>query len=119
MFARIFKPTRTAMQSGNAASERWVLEFEPELRQSADPLMGYTSTTDMRRQIRLEFDNVQQAIDYAPRTAFRIGCRSRTSRRPRSCPMRTISDLAVRSRGRTSRRSAPGPVAQLDRAAAF
>jgi hypothetical protein len=65
MFARIYKPTRTAMQSGNAAAERWMLEFEPELRQSADPLMGYTSTADMRRQIRLEFDNVQQAIDYA------------------------------------------------------
>jgi hypothetical protein len=65
MFARIYKPARTAMQSGNAAAERWLLEYEPELRKAAEPLMGYTSTADMRRQIRLAFDDVQQAIAYA------------------------------------------------------
>jgi hypothetical protein len=42
MLARIFKPARTAMQSGNAAADKWVLEYEPELRPAADPLMGYT-----------------------------------------------------------------------------
>jgi hypothetical protein len=65
MLARIYKPSRTAMQSGDAASERWLLEFEPEMRKSADPLMGYTSTADMRRQIRLAFTTRDQAIAYA------------------------------------------------------
>jgi replication-associated recombination protein RarA len=65
MFARIYKPARNAMQSGNAAGERWILEFEPELKKSADPLMGYTSSADMRRQIRLAFDEVKQAVAYA------------------------------------------------------
>ena len=65
MFARIYRPARTAMQSGTAAAERWVLEFEPELRKSAEPLMGYTSTADMRRQVRLSFDSRDQAIAYA------------------------------------------------------
>jgi hypothetical protein len=64
MLARIYKPARTAMQSGNAATERWVLEYEPEMRKSAEPLMGYTSTADMRRQIRLSFDHLKQALAY-------------------------------------------------------
>ena len=70
MFARIFRPTRTAMQSGNAAAEKWVLEYEPELRPAADPLMGYTSTADMRRQIRLEFDTQEEAVLYARRNGI-------------------------------------------------
>ena len=65
MFARIYKPARTAMQSGTAAAGRWLLEFEPETRNGADPLMGYTSSADMRRQVRLSFDDREQAVAYA------------------------------------------------------
>ena len=56
MLARIFRPAPTAMQSGKAASARWVLEWEPEIPPKIDPLMGYTSSYDTRRQVRLEFD---------------------------------------------------------------
>ena len=70
MLARIFKPARTAMQSGNAAAEKWMLEYEPELRPAADPLMGYTSSADMRRQIRLEFDTLEEAVAYAGRNGI-------------------------------------------------
>jgi hypothetical protein len=70
MLARIFKPARTAMQSGKAAAEKWVLEYEPERRPTADPLMGYTSSTDLRRQIRLEFGTREQAMAYAEREAI-------------------------------------------------
>jgi len=55
------------MQSGDAASEKWVLEYEPEVPGAADPLMGYTSSSDMRRQIRLEFDDRDGAVGYAER----------------------------------------------------
>jgi hypothetical protein len=58
------------MQSGKAATEKWVLEYEPEVRPAADPLMGYTSSADMRRQIRLEFDTREEAIAYAERNAI-------------------------------------------------
>ena len=70
MLARIFKPSRTAMQSGKAAATKWVLEYQPEVRPAADPLMGYTSQTDMRRQIRLEFDTSEEAVAYAERNAI-------------------------------------------------
>ena len=58
------------MQSGDAQAEKWTLEYEPEVAPSADPLMGYTSSTDMRRQLRLEFDGRDQAIAYAERNGI-------------------------------------------------
>jgi len=70
MLARIFRPARTAMQSGNAAAEKWVIEYEPVLRPAADPLMGYNSSADMRRQIRLEFDTRSEAVAYAERNVI-------------------------------------------------
>ncbi len=70
MLARIFKPARNAMQSGRANVERWVLEYEPESAPEADPLMGYTSSVDMRRQVHLEFDTCELAIAYAERNGI-------------------------------------------------
>ena len=70
MLARIYKPAQNAMQSGKAATTRWVLEYVPEVPLKIDPLMGYTSSSDMRQQVRLEFDNREQAIAYAERNAI-------------------------------------------------
>ena len=55
MTARIYKPARTAMQSGTAKTKGWVLEFEPEAPRVVEPLMGWTSSTDMKSQVRLRF----------------------------------------------------------------
>ena len=65
MRARIYKPARTAMQSGKALTRRWLLEFEPESPREIDPLMGWTSSSDMRSQVFLEFDSKEEAIAYA------------------------------------------------------
>lgn len=67
MPARIYKPAKTAMQSGQGRTERWLLEFEPERPKSIEPLMGYTSSGDMRQQVRLSFDTREEAIAYAMR----------------------------------------------------
>ena len=64
MDVRIFKPAKTAMQQGRAGTERWVLEFEPGARE-VEPLMGWTSSRDTRRQLRLSFDSKEEAIAYA------------------------------------------------------
>src|SRR5215468_3101255 len=53
--ARIYKPAKTAMQSGTAKTREWVLEFEPEQPREIEPLMGWTSSGDMRQQVRLRF----------------------------------------------------------------
>ena len=65
MRARIHQPTKTAMQSGRALTKRWVLEYEPEAPRLPDPLMGWTSSSDMRSQVLLEFDTRDEAIAYA------------------------------------------------------
>jgi hypothetical protein len=68
MQARIFKPAKTAMQSGRAgAQQKWVLEFAPSSRKEADPLMGWTSSDDTRRQLRLTFETREEAVAYAER----------------------------------------------------
>ena len=65
MLARIYRPSKSAMQSGSAATKRWVLEFEPERARTIEPLMGWTSSADMRSQIVLEFDTQEEAVAYA------------------------------------------------------
>ena len=67
MLARIFLPSRTAMQSGKAGTRRWLLEYEPERPRALDPLMGWTSSADMRSQVVLEFDTRDEAVAYAAR----------------------------------------------------
>lgn len=64
MDVRIFKPAKTAMQQGRAGTDRWILEFEPGARE-VEPLMGWTSSRDTRRQLRLRFDSKDDAIAYA------------------------------------------------------
>ena len=67
MFAKIYRPARNAMQSGRGKSQAWRLEFSPEMAKRADPLMGWTSSSDMRSQIQLNFDTQEDAIAYAKR----------------------------------------------------
>jgi hypothetical protein len=53
------------MQSGKALTKHWVLEFEPEIPRELDPLMGWTSSSDMRSQVVLEFATREEAVAFA------------------------------------------------------
>jgi len=74
MSARIYKPAKTAMQSGKAKTDDWVLEFEPSNARKIEPLMGYTSSSDTKSQIRLEFKSLEDAKSYAEKNgiAYRV-----------------------------------------------
>lgn len=63
--ARIYRPARSAMTSGMRGTKRWVLEFQSDSPQFADPLMGWTGSKDTARQIRLRFDTLDEALAYA------------------------------------------------------
>ncbi len=68
MLARIFRPSKTAMQSGRAQATDWVLEFEPKAARRSDPLMGWTETSDTEAsQVRLNFETKAEAVRYAER----------------------------------------------------
>ena len=70
MVARIYKPSRSAMQSGKGKSESWLLEFEPGAPRTIDPLMGWTSSDDTRQQLKLSFDSKELAIAYAEKNGL-------------------------------------------------
>ena len=65
MSARIYSPSKTAMQSGKAKTGLWILEFDRATARTIDPLMGYTSSTDPLAQVRLKFATREDAVAYA------------------------------------------------------
>lgn len=65
MSARIYRPAKTAMQSGTAKTRQWVLEYVADAPRSLDPLMGWTSSADTQAQVRLRFDTKDAALAYA------------------------------------------------------
>ena len=70
MTARIYRPAKTAMQSGTAKTNRWLLEFDQDTAREIDPLMGWTSSSDTRQQIKLWFDTCEAAVAYAQRNGI-------------------------------------------------
>ena len=62
--AKIYKPTKTAMQSAKGNTRNWLLEFDT-LNTGIDPLMGWVSSKDTMSEVKLEFSTKEQAINYA------------------------------------------------------
>ena len=105
MSARIFSPAKTAMQSGKAKTGYWVLEFDPSQPLKIDPLMGYTSSGDMKSQIKLTFETREEAEAYAKSTASNIACRSPRKPSAARFPTPTISGMTAKCPGRTEQSS--------------
>ncbi len=63
--ARIYRPSKTAMQSGRGLTKRWVLELEKEKQRFSEPLMGWTGSKETLHQVRLTFKTAEEAIAYA------------------------------------------------------
>lgn len=67
MTARIFRQSTSVTQSGPGSDKPWRLVFDLETPRSIEPLMGWTSSGDMKQQIRLRFETREEAIAYAER----------------------------------------------------
>lgn len=65
MAARIYQRPKNAMQSGKARTDEWVLEFEQSEARRADPLMGWTGSSDTQAQVQLTFADKDAARAYA------------------------------------------------------
>lgn len=65
MTARIYRPAPNVMQQGKGNSKDWVFVYEQTTARSIDPLMGYTTSTDTRRQVKLSFDTLEAAEAFA------------------------------------------------------
>jgi ETC complex I subunit conserved region len=70
MTARIYRPAKTAMQSGQAKTREWVLDYEPDRPSEVEPLMGWTSSSDMKSQLRLHFPTKEEAVAYSEKNGI-------------------------------------------------
>ena len=62
--AKIYKPSKTAMQSGLKKFDKWIIEYITE-DPGTNPLMGWESSTDTYGELKLEFSSKELAINYA------------------------------------------------------
>ena len=62
--AKIYKPSKTAMQSGLKKFDKWIIEYITD-DPGINPLMGWESSTDMYGELKLEFSTKELAIEYA------------------------------------------------------
>ena len=62
--AKIYKPSKTVMQSGTKKYDKWIIEFITE-KPGINPLMGWESSTDTYSELKLQFNSKDLAIKYA------------------------------------------------------
>ena len=62
---RIYKPAKTATQSGRARTKQWILECEQISERVPDALIGWISSEDTLNQIRISFDSREEAVAFA------------------------------------------------------
>nr|WP_142850361.1 ETC complex I subunit [Telmatospirillum sp. J64-1] len=83
MMARIYRPSPSPTQSGRARSREWVMEFEPSRPLIPDHLMGWVSSDDTRRQVKMRFPDKESAIRFAERQGWAYSVREVAERRIR------------------------------------
>ena len=101
MVARIYKPSKTAMQSGMAQTKKWVLELEYDMAKSIEPLMGWTGSSDTNSQVQLWFESKEVAINYAKKNGIPFTVLNANSRKHiiRKMAMVTIFHLIKKYHG--------------------
>jgi len=62
--AKIYKPSKTAMQAGKRNTKKWFLEFDT-LDTGINPLMGWETSKDTMSEVKLEFFTKEEALNYA------------------------------------------------------
>ena len=72
MIIKIYKPTKTAMQSGRNKTKQWLAEYISDLSTTKDTLMGWTSSEDTKSQIKIFFDDKKSAIDWAKKNNYQF-----------------------------------------------
>ncbi|MBW4707114.1 ETC complex I subunit [Roseobacter sp. YSTF-M11] len=99
MRARIYQPAKTAMSSGMAKTQSWVLEFAPASAREVDPLMGWTSSDDMQSQVRLRFETKEAAVEYAAENGINADVQEPKKRKPNIRPGGYGENFATGRRG--------------------
>ena len=72
MVLKIYKPSKTAMQSGKAKTNKWIAEYISNESYDKDSLMGWNSSKDTKSQIKLFFDSKDKAINWAKKKNYQF-----------------------------------------------
>ena len=72
MTIKIYKPAKTAMQAGLGKTKKWLAEYISEADNVKDSLMGWNSSLDTQSQIKVFFDNKEQAIAWAKNNNYQF-----------------------------------------------
>ena len=70
MKAKIYKPSKTAMQSGRSKFNKWVLKFSDQKKQLKDTMMGWNGGSSTVSQIELKFSSKEEAVSYAKKNSI-------------------------------------------------
>ena len=86
MAARIYQARQDRDAAGPGGHARVGLEYEPEQPKLIEPLMGWTSSTETKPQVRMSFASKEEAVAFATRQgiAFRVEEPQKTALRPKS-----------------------------------
>ena len=87
------------MTSGMGNSREWVLEYVPTEARRIDPLMGWTGSGDMKRQLRLSFETEAAAVEYAQRHGLAYTVEAVKKRRANIRPQGYAGNFAYKRRG--------------------
>jgi len=69
---RIYRPTKTATQSGNWHSSHWLMDWDPlpKGHRWENPLMGWQSSADFMNGERIQFKTKEDAINFANKQGY-------------------------------------------------
>lgn len=97
MRARIYRPAKTAMQSGRGNARNWIVEYEPQAAQKQDPVTGWTSSSDTGQQVRMGFETRDEAVAFCKRKGIEYQVREPRERavKPKSYAENFRSDRVI------------------------
>ena len=72
MTIKIYKPSKTAMQSGLGKTKKWLAEYISDIDSAKDSLMGWNSSLDTQSQIKIFFETKEQAIAWAKNSNYQF-----------------------------------------------
>jgi hypothetical protein len=70
MKVKIFRPAKSAMQSGKKGKKWLLLPIDETNAQSINPLLGWVSVGNSLSQLRLEFQSKEAAVEFAKSRNF-------------------------------------------------
>lgn len=70
--AKIYQPSKSAMQSGRGKATGWVLEYETPSTREPEALMGWTRSGDTLNQVKMKFQAREDAVAFAEKNGFAV-----------------------------------------------